>query len=668
MRIRSFLLCAVLLSSLASNASAKRIRTNGYSVFQCDTISGNTSSVSGWFALESLPTDTAAFIGVKDGSGAYVNICADHWGNILLGVNGRYEKLKATVAPYEWLHLVLDLKDHEVFKDGSSLSHRSWCTLNTSSPFVLWAGKDFTQRHGWGYDLNLINGVIDDVQANMVSAEKVMLMANIGQRLRQHPDLSVDKRNFKYAFSRPKYHLIPAANWTNESHGLIYFNGRYHIFNQKNASNILLRQINWGHFSSPDLLHWTEELPALRPSESYDSLGIWSGHAVINEDGIPVIVYTGGARKNSINIAFPVDSALVHWRKSPCNPVVTDRPAQFARTDMRDPYIFSDGGHWFMIVGFGIDQPQGSHGTLLLYKSDDLKQWNYEGLLFEGNPKRDHSGRFWEMPVFKKMGKKWILSVNRVPEPGIPARTQYWVGSFKKERFVPDDPKPRNLEVINRLLSPTVMDTPTGKTVAIGIIPDEISGKANAENGWAHLFSIPRIWTLKGGKICQTPYEGIETLRINHRSFNAASLDKPLILSQEGLQKEILLTFQVKDKKPFGVTLFKNPDGSEYTKVYFNPSAEELVIDQSHSSKRQGIPNGIRRDHYHIDIHRPVQLRLFIDGSVVEGFINHEDAFTTRVFPSTAKSAGIDVFSEGKDTKVNAEVYDMKDAEVKLHI
>jgi sucrose-6-phosphate hydrolase SacC (GH32 family) len=58
----------------------------------------------------------------------------------------------------------------------------------------------------------------------------------------------------------------------------------YHIFNQKNASAIFLGQINWGHFTSSNLLYWTEEKPALTPDNAYDKNGIWSGHAVINDD------------------------------------------------------------------------------------------------------------------------------------------------------------------------------------------------------------------------------------------------------------------------------------------------------------------------------------------------------------------------------------------------
>lgn len=121
---------------------------------------------------------------------------------------------------------------------------------------------------------------------------------------------------------------------------------------------------------------------------------------------------------------------------------------------MRDPFVWKMDGHWYMVVGFGVTRDQEEHGTLLLYRSDDLRSWTYRGLFFGGNPQVDHTGIFWEMPIVIKMGDKYVLSVNRVPHRGIPAQTQYRVGDIQNERFVPDQQVPENLEVINRLLSP----------------------------------------------------------------------------------------------------------------------------------------------------------------------------------------------------------------------
>ena len=169
---------------------------------------------------------------------------------------------------------------------------------------------------------------------------------------------------------------------------------------------------------------------------------------------------------------------------------------------------------------------ENAHGTLLLYKSKDLKKWDYVHLLFEGDPKIDNSGIFWEMPVFKKIEDKYVLLVNRVPNKGIPARTQYWVGKFENEKIIPYSPLPRNLEVINRLLSPSVIETSDGLITAIAIIPDEIGAEANYKQGWAHLYSIPRVWNLKkNGKIAQSPHPVLKQLRENCQLYKEKTIE-----------------------------------------------------------------------------------------------------------------------------------------------
>jgi beta-fructofuranosidase len=54
-----------------------------------------------------------------------------------------------------------------------------------------------------------------------------------------------------------------------------------------------------------------------------------------------------------------------------------------------------------MIIGFGIEKINASHGALLLYISADLKKWDFVHLLFEGNPEVDHSGVFGKCRFLK---------------------------------------------------------------------------------------------------------------------------------------------------------------------------------------------------------------------------------------------------------------------------
>ncbi len=656
---------------LVRGISGKGIRTDGYSCWLEADLDDDIRNVSGYFALESFPTDNGTLIGIRGGQHTLA-VCVDRFGDLQLEIGDGNEPschpLELKVSRYEWFHITLSVTDGvpQVALNGCS-GDPVGITLQDSSCAYrsLLVGKSFYERKIGMYDITAVNGIIDEISVNcsLPSGRK------LSSRLRQVPVLAVPDVRFADDFSRPKYHLIPAANWTNETHGLIYHNGRYHIFNQKNASSIILRQINWGHFTSPDLLHWTEEKPALTPDTPYDKNGIWSGCAVIDDAGVPRLFYTSGGDRMGVGMAYPKDDSLVEWEKSSLNPVIAEKPEEYSRTDMRDQYVWKEGDVWYMIIGFGLQDEGDPRGSLLLYKSEDLNDWTFAGLLFEGNPSVDQTGVFWEMPVFKKMGEKYVLLVNRVPHNGVPARTQYWVGDFKDEKFIPDNPMPQNLEVINRLLSPSVADTPEGQVTAIAIIPDEIHEYANYHQGWAHLYSMPRIWNLKDGKICQSPHPVMEELRRAHKTFVRQPLsdDEPLMIRSQGHQMEIDATFYPADARKFGFTLCKNPDNNEYTQIYYDADSQELVVDQTHSSQRRGIPLRVRKDSYVLDTSEPVNIRLYVDGSVVEGFINGEDAFTTRIFPSDVKSSQVELFANGKDSEVAADYWTLDSAKVRMN-
>lgn len=547
------------IPEFVTGVEGKALRTDGYSTWMDTTTEGDVSSLSGWFALESYPTDTAAFMGIRDMAGTSVAVCVDRYGELLLGMgqNGSYSycSLKTKVDRFKWLHVVLDLSNESVCLNGRRMSAEVWPRNLQDGEMILRVGKDFREKKVWMYDVTAINGLIDGISLTPFSDDSSAWRDEIALGLKKTPVLAIPETRFAKDFNRPRYHLLPAANWTNETHGLLLYKGKYHIFNQKNASAIFLGQINWGHFSSPDMLHWTEEKPALTPDAAYDKNGIWSGHAVINDDDIPQLIYTAGGDKMGVGIAFPKDTALIEWEKYAGNPVIAEKPAGYTRTDMRDQYVWKEGDVWYMIIGFGIEQTDTPHGALLLYKSADLKKWDFVHLLFEGNPEVDDSGIFWEMPVFKKMGGKYVLLVNRVPHKGIPARCQYWIGDFKNEKFIPDNPVPQNLEVINRLLSPSVVETPEGDVAAIAIIPDEIGGEATYEQGWAHLYSMPRRWQLKDGKLCQTPHPVMKQLREQSTVYSRQALTaaKPHIVSRREHQLEVKATFYPGDAKRFWI-------------------------------------------------------------------------------------------------------------------
>ena len=646
-------------AEFVAGISGKGFRTDGYSTFINTEFLNNISSpvsLEGWFALETYPTDTAGFFSLKQDSMNWISACVDQFGEPMISVCDRgkifWYPSNIKIEKFKWLNVVLSVSVETInlYLNGERIVMAGGESFKKPDSFTrLSIGRDSREKKVHIFPTTYINGIIDEVKVwNKALSESDLNKDEIKSLAENTPSLTVPKVRFEADFNRPKYHLLPAANWTNETHGLIYYEGRYHIFNQKNGSNVYLGQINWGHFSSPDLVQWTEHRPALTPEPGYDQLGIWSGHCVLDDQGNPVIIYTGGnGGPNGMCLAFPKDSSLLEWEKYNRNPVIDGPPQQYTRKDFRDPYVWKENDTWFMIIGFGIEEEGVKKGTVLLYQSSDLKNWEYIQPLFVGDPGKDSSGIFWEMPVFWKMKGKYVLLVNPIPYDGKPAVSIYWVGDFVNNRFVPDPGKPQKLEVINRMLSPSVALDENGQTSAIAIIPDLIPAELQMKQGWTHLYSIPRIWELKDGKICQQPHPGLKKLRKEEQMIPVQTIrpGSNLVVHKGSHQMEILVDLIPTGSTRFGFVVGKGE--KEETKIYYDFTTKQLVADLTYSSQEELIKKDIETGDYDLPDDKPVSLHLFIDGSVIEGFINGKDAFTTRIFPKQADSNQVEIFTEG---------------------
>ena len=659
------------------------LRTDGYSTSVKAGLSvplKNTFNISGWFALETYPTDTAGFFVIKNSSdSSWVSACINQFGYPLIGIhengNTKYISGDNSIAKFQWFQIALsfDKSKIEMFVNGKSTVVYA---LHGKKPdrydsFVI--GKDERNKTFGVFPTEYINGIIDDVVViNKAADENSFSNFNYGKIKSIIPNLNIPAIRFANDFNRPQYHLLPAANWTNETHGLIFYKGRYHIFNQKNGNNLILRNINWGHFTSPDLLHWTEQRPAISPAPGYDQSGIWSGHCVIGPDNKPAIFYSAASSDTSFGVclALPEDDSLLHWKKYDDNPVVKGTPKQYERVDFHDPYLWKENDTYYMVVGYGIDELKTRRGALLLYKSNDFKQWQFLHTLFEGNPEYDGSGVFWEMPVFWKENGKYILLVNKVPYKKEPANAMYWVGDFVNEKFVPDNKTPRTLEVINQLLSPSVAKDENGLTTAIAIIPDLIPPKAQYEQGWTHLYSIPRTWVLKGDKICQQPHPSMQSLRGEKKGFLNKEIPagKPLLLSSGEHQLEMEMEFIPENCSGFSFIIGKHPENKEFTKITYDFGTQEFSVDKTKSSLNKNIIADGRSGKYKLNKNEKVNIRLFIDGSVAEVFINNEDAFTTRIFPSLKESTNVELTCDDGTIKLaNVNVWKLKNTNNKTN-
>eukprot|EP01024_Parvocaulis_polyphysoides_P028367 TRINITY_DN25679_c1_g3_i5.p1 TRINITY_DN25679_c1_g3~~TRINITY_DN25679_c1_g3_i5.p1 ORF type:complete len:424 (-),score=53.10 TRINITY_DN25679_c1_g3_i5:294-1436(-) len=368
-------------------------------------------------------------------------------------------------------------------------------------------------------------------------------------------------------------------------------------------------------------------------------------------------------------------------------PVIQHRPALFPGDDFRDPFVWKDeqNNKWNMIIGTGINTPQGVVGGLFLYKSDDLFEWEFvDQPFFLGNPEimgGRKVGVFWEMPILVFANGKAILVVNRTPQNDLPADVLYWIGEVIDDVFVPDDVMPKTLELLICELAPTIVIDELGRLVSIAVSPDTwIAFKqdwlAHKELGWANIMSLPKVWTLDENtqKIIRTPHPNLRKLRTrpivveNMDLFNNQSTY--LSNSIQGLQLEVIGVFQPSPQiSELGLVLLRSPDDSEQTNIYYDYNNQQIVVDRSRSSLNPNAVTDVTTGPYNLPRNQDITFHVFLDHSSIEVFINEKDAFSTRVFTTKEDSNIVDFHVKGDGAKlVSLNVWEMLSSDDLLHV
>lgn len=557
---------------------------------------------------------------------------------------------------YEWSRLtaVVDgaSKKAVLYRNGVKVGEARCMATVDNSATRLTIGRDADARFSGPFMINTFNGLIDDIEVH----DRAMTPDEVAAARPEHEaDLSIPSTRYAGQALRPKFHGMPATAWTNECHGMTWADGRYHLFFQKNANGPYMTRLHWGHISSADLFNWREEPIAIAPGEPYDVKGCWSG-AIVTDDvvtgGRPAAIYTAvDYARATICMATPDDEGLVKWSKYTANPLINGRPSGLS-DDFRDPYFFRNGDDAYIIVGTS----KGGLGAVTLHKYDPAtRTFSNDGRIFFSATDRAEHGTFWEMPNITPMGGgKWLFTVTPLnTSRGV--RCLYWTGTIASDGTFRPDGTARTVEMNSiegyGLLSPTVYRH-DGKTIALGIVPDKLASEHNYTLGWAHCYSLPREWSLASdGSLVQKPYSGLTSMRsavkTSLRDFDLSGSRSLAPVS--GNRVEILGSFTV-GASPFGFRFFDN--GSKAATLTYNPASGELVADFSaldRWSNDRGAYDGVYRMVLPV---RPaagseMKIDLFIDGSILDIFVNDTWAQSIRVFPQDETATGVSVFSDG---------------------
>jgi hypothetical protein len=200
--------------------------------------------------------------------------------------------------------------------------------------------------------------------------------------------------------------------WYYNDHTLIrdVVTGTWHVFAITHAEPANpLDEKNFGHATAPSPRGpWTKQPFALTADQAAGESHIWAPHAVY-ADGVYYLFYAAGTADHAayrMHLATSTD--LVHWTRSPANPLFTDG------FDARDPMVTRVGDQWVMYYTSN-STPTGGNHQVAYRTSTDLQHWSGKQVAFE-HPAAGTFGGPTESPFVLERDGWWYLFV--CCEPG----------------------------------------------------------------------------------------------------------------------------------------------------------------------------------------------------------------------------------------------------------
>ena len=230
---------------------------------------------------------------------------------------------------------------------------------------------------------------------------------------------TMDIRDLYNEAYRPQIHFTTKNGWINDPNGLIFIDGKYHMFYQHNPCEPRWGNMHWGHAISNDMIHWEESDIALFPDKSG---AMFSGSAIADEKNLlglqngdtpAVLLYYTATKPFSQYLAYSADGLkTIHKTDAPVIPHIVG--------SNRDPkVVFCEEWDAYVLVLYM------SGEAYAFFKSKDLIHWDkvQEISITEENECPDF------FPLTADDGKrKWVF---------IGAHDRYIIGDMREDGFYP---------------------------------------------------------------------------------------------------------------------------------------------------------------------------------------------------------------------------------------
>lgn len=469
---------------------------------------------------------------------------------------------------------------------------------------------------------------------------------------------------------RPQHHFSAHRNWINDPNGLVWHDGVYHLFFQYNPFGDQWGHMSWGHATSPDLMHWTEQAVALPEDET---ASIFSGSIVVDthntsgfgRDGLTplVAIYTAALRRpeggQRQDIAYSLDGGQT-WTKFEGNPVL-----DLGLRDFRDPKVFwhAGAGHWAMVVVLPEER------CAQIYSSPNLREWTLCSRI-----DAPWSGLgIWECPDLLPFevegeGTRWVFKVDVIKgHPSGLSGALLMMGDFDGHTFTRDPATPPTwadwgadfyacLSWANLAATPERL----GEQVWMAWMNCHEYARFLPTSPWRGAMSLPRALRLRRHQgalqLLQSPVASLDQLRRPGQSWHWDTLSEtaPLLPEAETASMSFELLLEVQsvqlgaDQGEAGV-LLRGRQG-EGLKVGWDWTRGTVFVDRSHAGwSPTEVPLFAQRREApwaHLGT-RPPRLRVIVDRCSVEVFVGDGEITLTEQFFPEAQALASSVWVQG---------------------
>ena len=451
---------------------------------------------------------------------------------------------------------------------------------------------------------------------------------------------------------RPLYHYVNPESTLNDPNGLCFWQGRWHLFYQAYPPED--RRQHWGHAVSDDLVHWRDLPYAIYPNPER---ACFSGSTLVEKDRV-IAMYHGTHVGNMVAVSS--DPLLLNWKKVTGKAVIPNRSPDGKPLPYRvfDPCIWKKDGMYYSLSGGTLPGPGGKRVRAnFLFRSKDLAKWEYLHPFAE-NDRFSLVGDDGACPYFWPIGNRHILLHFSHMSGG-----KYLLGDYdkKRDKFVVTFGGDFNFGAA----APAGVHAPSAAPDAQGaVIVIFNMNPAKPTKGWNQIMTLPRRLTLRGKDELQIePAGDVESLRGEHCRLEAMKLpaNQEIVLQKvKGNAMEIVAEIDPAGAPMVELNVLRSPKKEEFTRIALFKhrgyrGASLITIDSSYSSSLPDVRSRAPETApIRIGRNEPLKLRVFIDRSVVEVFVNGKQCVAMRVYPGRKDSIGVSLRSQGRDARLKS--------------